>query len=236
MNTVNSSFEPFSDASADPPVRGFLGHPQGPVQNGLVLTHGAGGNCRGSLLVALAQAFVAVGFAVLRCDLPFRQDRPYGPPRPGNAARDREGLRNAVKALQKLGARRIFLAGQSYGGRQATMLCADAPELAAGLLPLSYPLHPPGKSDQLRTQHLPRLTTPALFVQGTRDPFGSIQEMEAALRLIPAKTSLLTIEGVGHDLGFKGNKRLEELPTTIGQHFQSFFGGSQREDDHRPFE
>jgi len=237
MNPANSSFEPFSDAAADPPVRGFLGHPQGALQNGLVLTHGAGGNCRGSLLVALAQAFVAIGFVVLRCDLPFRQDRPYGPPRPGNAARDREGLRNAVEALKKLGARRLFLAGQSYGGRQATMLCADTPELAAGLLPLSYPLHPPGKADQLRTQHLPKLSTPALFVQGTRDPFASIQEMEAALKLIPAKTSLLAIEGVGHDLGFKGKQRREELPATIGQHFQRFFGGTESgEDRPRPFD
>ncbi len=232
MNTTNPSFEPFSDTAVDPPVRGFLGRPQGPVPDGLVLTHGAGGNSRGSLLVALAETFVARGFTVLRCDLPFRQDRPYGPPRPGNAARDREGLRNAVNALGKLGARRIFLGGQSYGGRQATMLCAETPDLAEGLLPLSYPLHPPGKPDELRSRHLPRLTTPALFVQGTRDPFGSIAEMEAALKLIPAKTSLLAIEGVGHDLGFKGMQRLEDLPTMIWQHFQRFFGASEVLKDH----
>lgn len=227
MNSTDSSFEPFFDAALDPPVRGFLHRPQGPAQDGLVLTHGAGGNGRGPLLVALAQAFVAGGFAVLRCDLPFRQDRPYGPPRPGNATRDREGLRNAVNALRRLAARRIFLGGQSYGGRQATIVCADTPDLAEGLLPLSYPLHPPGKPDQLRTAHLAKLTSPALFVQGTRDPFASIPEMEAALKLIPAKTSLLAIEGVGHDLGFKGKQRRDDLPTTIWQHFQGLFGGSE---------
>ena len=74
------------------------------------------------------------------------------------------------------------------------MLCAELPEKApeqAGLLLLSYPLHPPRKPDQLRTQHFFNLHTPALFVQGTRDPFGSIAEIEQALKLIPAKTKLI---------------------------------------------
>ena len=219
MTATDSSFESFSDSSVDPPVRGFLAHPPGPVHNGLVLTHGAGGNCRGSLLVALGNALAADGFAVLRCDLPFRQHRPYGPPRPGDAARDRQGLKNAARTLRQRVAGHVFLGGQSYGGRQATMLAADEPDTADGLLLLSYPLHPPGKSDRLRIEHLPRLTIPALFVHGTRDPFGSIQEIEAALQLIPGKTSLLAVEGVGHDLGFKGKQRLDDLPARIGQHF-----------------
>lgn len=224
MTASDSSFEPFSDTSVDPPLHGFLHRPKGPIQDGLVLTHGAGGNSHGSLLVALGNVFAADGFAVLRCDLPFRQDRPYGPPRPGDAARDREGLKNAVGRLQKLAARRIFLGGQSYGGRQATMLGADQPGLADGLLLLSYPLHPPGKSDRLRTEHLPRLTIPALFVHGTRDPFGSIEEIEAARNLIPGKTSLMAVEGVGHDLGFKGKQTLDALPAKIREQFHSFFG------------
>jgi len=219
MTPTDGSFESFSDASVDPPVCGFLAHPPGPVQNGLVLTHGAGGNCRGSLLVALGNTLAADGFAVLRCDLPFRQNRPYGPPRPGDAARDRQGLKNAAGMLRQRVAGRVFLGGQSYGGRQATMLGADEPDAADGLLLLSYPLHPPGKSDRLRIEHLPRLRIPALFVQGTRDPFGSIQEIEAALRLIPATTSLLAVEGVGHDLGFKGKQKLDDLPARIRQHF-----------------
>jgi uncharacterized protein len=224
MTTTDSSFRPFSDTSVDPPVRGFLTHPEGPVQNGVILTHGAGGNSRGALLVALGTALAGDGLAVLRCDLPFRQDRSYGPPRPGDATRDREGLKNAVRALRQLGTARVFLGGQSYGGRQATMLGADEPGVAEGLLLLSYPLHPPGRSDRPRTEHLPRLSIPALFVHGTRDPFGSIEEMEAALRLIPGKTSLLTVEGAGHDLGFKGKQRLEELPAAIRQNLLKFFG------------
>ena len=80
------------------------------------------------------------------------------------------------------------------------MLGAEKPDVAAGLLALSYPLHPPAKPDQLRTAHLPELRTPTLFVQGTKDGFGSIEEMRVALALIPARTELLTIAGAGHDL------------------------------------
>ncbi len=101
------------------------------------------------------------------------------------------------------------------------MLCADQPGLVEGLLLLSYPLHPPRKPDQLRTQHLPKLRTPALFVHGTSDPFGSPEEMESALHLIPAKTRLLRIEGAGHDLGFKGKATRAELPATVLAQFRN---------------
>ena len=195
-------FEQFADTALDPPVRGFLHRPETSNANGLILTHGAGGNAGSPFLVALAETFSNAGFTVLRCNLPFRQNRSFGPPRPGDAARDRDGLKNAVSAMRGLASGRVFLAGHSYGGRQATMLCADEPDLADGLLLLSYPLHAPGRPEQLRTQHLPNLRTQALFVHGTRDAFGTIDEMEAALKLIPAKTKLLAVEGVRSRLGF----------------------------------
>ena len=212
----------FTDDSAEPRVRGFLHEPETPNGSALVLTHGAGSNAAAPLLIALAEAFTAAGFTVLRCDLPYRQTRSYGPPGPGDAARDRAGLKNAVAALMKVASGRIFLAGHSYGGRQSSMLCSEEPELAAGLLLLSYPLHPPRKPEQLRTQHLTSLRTPTLFVHGTRDPFGSIAEIEQALKLIPAKTRLLPVEGAGHDLGFKGKAKREELPGEILKNFQAF--------------
>src|SRR5216683_8287065 len=146
-----SSAERFSDTSSDPPVRGFLHRPETPSGDSLILTHGAGGNAQMGLLVALAEAFAGAGFAVLRCDLPFRQQRAYGPPRPGDAVRDREGLKHTVAAMRKLFPKRLFLGGQSYGGRQASMLVAEEPKLADGLLLLSYPLHPPGHPEKPRT-------------------------------------------------------------------------------------
>ncbi len=217
------TFEEFAVSSADPPVRGFLHRPTSPSGDGLVITHGAGGNSRGPLLVAFAETLAAAGVLVLRCDLPFRQARSFGPPRPGDAAKDRQGLKNAVQAIQRQASGRVFLGGASYGGRQASMLCADEPELVNGLLLLSYPLHPPGKPDQLRTQHLPKLGIPVLIVQGRRDPFGSIEEIQSAVELIPSKTRLLPVEGVGHDLGFSGKKRLEDLPSKIVSEFKKFF-------------
>jgi predicted alpha/beta-hydrolase family hydrolase len=187
---------PFDEGS----VRGFLDRPEGALGDGLVLTHGAGGDSRMALLAAVSRAFTATGVCVLRCDLPFRQRRPHGPPSPSTAAGDRAGLRDAIAAMRGIVPGRVFLGGQSYGGRQASMLAAEAPELAAGLLLLSYPLHPPGKPERPRTEHFPALRTPSLFVHGPRDPFATTEELRAALALIPAPVELVEIAGAGHDL------------------------------------
>jgi uncharacterized protein len=183
-----------------PDVRGFLHRPEQPNGRGLVLTHGAGSTCDAPLLVALARAFCEAGVTVLRCDLPFRQRRPKGPPSPSSAAADRAGLRSAVASLRGMVAGDVSLGGHSYGGRQASMLAADEPAIAVTLLLLSYPLHPPAKPEQLRTAHFPRLAVPATFVHGTKDPFGTIAELDEARALIPARTRLIPVAGAGHDL------------------------------------
>jgi uncharacterized protein len=216
-----SMFREFSDSAAEPAVHGFLHEPAQFNGDALVLTHGAGANCQSKLLIALADAFTDAGYLLLRCDLPFRQSRPHGPPFPAMAARDRQGLRRAVEVLRSRTPGRIFLGGHSYGGRQGSMLAAEQPQLVAGLLLLSYPLHPPRKPAELRTAHFPQLKTPSLFVHGGRDPFGSHDEMKAALALIPVQTMLLEIEGAGHEL--LGKKTEENLPARIVQAFQEFF-------------
>jgi predicted alpha/beta-hydrolase family hydrolase len=229
-----TSIREFADNAVEPKVRGFLHQPELPNYDGMVLSHGAGSNAAAALLVALAETFSAQGVTVLRCDLPYRQARSFGPPGPGDAARDRAGLTNALAAMRKVVSGRLFLGGHSYGGRQSSMLCAELskaelsqaelsqPESTwvTALLLLSYPLHPPRKPEQQRTQHLPDLRTPTLFVQGTRDPFGSIAEMEQTLKMIPAKTRLLVMEGAGHDLGFKGKGTREKLAATIFAQWQ----------------
>jgi len=142
-----------------------------------------------------------VNIEVLRYDLSFRQARPHGPPRPGDAARDRDGLREQILKIREKKPERIWLGGHSYGGRQSSILAAEAPEIVDALLLLSYPLHPPRKPAELRTGHFPVLRTPALFVHGSRDPFASTGELEDAIALIPAPVRLFEIEGAGHDLG-----------------------------------
>jgi predicted alpha/beta-hydrolase family hydrolase len=238
------SIRAFADNTVEPHVHGYLHVADNPNKNGLILTHGAGSNAAAPLLVVLAETFSSAGWTVLRCDLPYRQARSWGPPGPADVVRDRAGLKNAVACVKKIMgapllpgvgrsgdfrpinpnelAEKIFLGGHSYGGRQSSMLCAEEADLAAGLLLLSYPLHPPRKPEQQRTQHLPNLRTPALFVHGTRDPFGSIAEIEQALKMIPAKTKLLPIEGAGHDLGFKGKAKQEELPSLVLSEFTKF--------------
>lgn len=212
------TFQPFSDAPPNEvPVRGFLHIPANPGGDCLVLTHGAGSNCTAPLLVALAEVFCANGLTVLRCDLPFRQSRPTGPPPRGSAERDQQGLRRAVDCMRKQTTGRIFLGGHSYGGRQASMLAATEAALTDRLLLLSYPLHPPQRPTELRTGHFPNLKTPALFIHGVRDGFASTEEMVAALQLIPAQTELLSVEGAGHELMTKRNKN--ELPKRIVEAF-----------------
>jgi predicted alpha/beta-hydrolase family hydrolase len=165
-------------------------------EHGVVLTHGAGSDCRAALLVEAANAFTAAGLHVLRCDLPFRQQRRSGLPSPATAAAARAGLRDAVEALRCIVPGAVLLGGHSYGGRQASILAADQPEAAAALLLFSYPLHRPGKAGQWRTEHFARLRVPAMFVQGVRDPFGSIEELRAALSILPVQTEVTPVEGV----------------------------------------
>src|SRR5690349_6039888 len=199
------SVEQFHDVAEEPQVRGFLHRPIGQIKGCIALTHGAGGNCQSQLLISLATAFAGEGLLVLRFNLPFRQERPTGPPSPGSAARDREGLVRCVSLLEQMSQGPVFVGGHSYGGRQATMLAAERPDLVRALLLLSYPLHPPRRPEQLRTAHWPKLESPAMFVHGSRDPFGSLVEMESALRLIPARKLLLPVEGAGHELAKKAS-------------------------------
>ncbi len=181
-------------------VGGYLHQPRDPGEAGLALTHGAGGNCNSPLLAKTAAAFCAAGLWVLRFDLAFRRRRPRGPPSRSSAAADRALLRQALAELRGIAPGRLFLGGHSYGGRQATLLMAEDPEPAAGLLLLSYPLHPPGKPEQPRTEHFPRLRLPTVFVHGTRDPFGAIDELRAAVSMIAAPVAVIVVDGAGHDL------------------------------------
>lgn len=169
--------------------------------NRLLLTHGAGSNRNAPLLVVLDAEFGAHAVEVTRYDLPFRQKRPHGPPRPPDAALDRQGLREQLVLLREQKPDQLWLGGHSYGGRQASILASEEPGLADALLLLSYPLHPPGKAGQLRTSHFPKLRTPVMFVHGSRDPFGSLDELKSAIALIPGPVQLLEVEGAGHDLG-----------------------------------
>jgi predicted alpha/beta-hydrolase family hydrolase len=181
-------------------VRGVLHEPDAPNGNAILLTHGAGSNANSPLLIALANEFAGAGYLVLRYDLPFRFGASKGPLNDAAQARDREGILHAIDAIRPRVSGVVIGGGHSYGGRQTAMTAAANPDALAALLLLSYPLHPPEKPKQLRTTFFPDLRTPALFVHGTRDPFGTLEELSEAIRLIPARTKVLPIDRAGHDL------------------------------------
>ena len=217
MTSPITSF--IDNTPGNPPVRGMLQRAAASSGDFIVLTHGASGNMKATLLIALADELASAGVNVLRCDLPYRQRRPHGPPLPATAKEDQDGLRRAVVLMKDNFTGRAFLGGSSYGGRQASLLVATEPDLVEGLLLLSYPLHPPGKPAQLRTSHFPELRTPTVFVSGTKDAFGTTDELKAAIELIPSRTELVPIDGASHGL----SKSVPSVVAVISKKFLDFF-------------
>jgi uncharacterized protein len=207
---------------------GFLHRSAEPSPDCLLLTHGAGSNCHAPLLVAVADALSASGWNVYRFDLPFRRKRPHGSPFPAGAKDDRDGIREAVQSIRTEFSGRIVLGGHSYGGRQASMAAAEDAQLANGLVLLSYPLHPPSKPTQLRTAHFPNLRTKTLFMHGSRDPFGSVEEIQAAIVTIPAMHKLHVVESAGHELGRPPSKTAEVVREVVREFFQGSRAGASR--------
>ena len=182
-------------------IAGVAHEPKGTPSGVVVLTHGAGGSRESSLLKRICDEWARRGWLAVRYDLPYRRRRPKGPPS-GSAATDRAGIEQAVALARTLAGGPIVAGGHSYGGRQTSMAVAEG--LAVDVLTLfSYPVHPPGKPEKPRTEHLPNIGVPTVFTHGTSDPFGTIDEVRAAAVLIPAPTEIVEITGARHDLGSK---------------------------------
>ncbi|OLO99909.1 alpha/beta hydrolase [Mycolicibacterium porcinum] len=182
-------------------IAGVAHEPDSPAQGVVVLTHGAGGNRDSAMLVKLCDEWAARGWLAIRYNLPYRRRRPKGPPS-GSAAGDQDGIVEAIALARTLADGPVIAGGHSYGGRMTSMVTADGagPDV---LTLFSYPLHPPGKPERARTEHLPRITVPTMFTHGTSDPFGTIEELTAAAALVSGPTELVVVEGARHDLGSK---------------------------------
>ena len=151
----------------------YNGSPDSPIT--LILAHGAGAPMDSPFMTALAEGFAEKGVYVARFEFPYMAKRRIDG---GKKPPDRQPVlldcwRSVISASG--GGERVFIGGKSMGGRMATLIADEVG--ARGLLCFGYPFHPPGKPDRLRTEHLQKLTTPALFLQGERDPFGKREEV-----------------------------------------------------------
>ncbi|MEB3069697.1 alpha/beta hydrolase family protein [[Mycobacterium] vasticus] len=183
-------------------IAGIVHAPAGSPAGVVVLTHGAGGNRDSPMLQRLCDEWARRGFLAIRYDLPFRRRRPKGPPS-GSGAGDRDGITAAIGYARGLSDGPLIAGGHSYGGRQTSMVVA-AGDTPVDLLALfSYPLHPPGKPERLRTEHLPAIGVPTVFTHGSSDPFGAPTQIRAAADLIPAPHDVVEITGARHDLASK---------------------------------
>lgn len=182
-------------------IAGIAHEPDDTPVGAVVLTHGAGGNRNSPMLIKLCDEWSRRGWLAVRYDLPYRRRRPKGPPS-GSAKADQAGIVEAVELARGLGVGPVVAGGHSYGGRMTSMAVAEG--LAVDALTLfSYPLHPPGKPERARTEHLPAITVPTVFTHGTSDPFGTPDELRAAIALVGAPTEFVEITGARHDLGSK---------------------------------
>ena len=179
---------------------------------GLLLFPGAGSSASHPSLVAIEAAVAPL--PVSRADFPYRREGRRAPDRAPKllACVVEEAARLADHAHVKPD--RLILGGRSMGGRMCSMAVADGLP-AAGLVLISYPLHPPGKPDKLRIEHLPELNVPCLFISGTRDPFGSPAELERHTAAIPGPVTHVWIDGRGHDLKGQDQRLAEEVASWI---------------------
>ncbi len=185
------------------------GEPRGVV----VLAHGAGAGMAHPFLAGFAEALAGLGYAVLRFNFPYMEAGKKFPDRPPLAV----GTWNSVLAYaaetKGTTASGVVAAGKSFGARMASLAVAEGTE-AAALVHLGYPLHPPGKPEKLRDEHLYGIRIPQLFVEGTRDTFARVDLMEQVAAALedaqPGKATLAWVEGGDHSFNVKGLKREPE--------------------------
>jgi predicted alpha/beta-hydrolase family hydrolase len=183
-------------------IAGAAREPAGRPKGVVVLTHGAGGDRDSPLLQQVCDEWARRGWLAVRYNLPYRRRRPKGPPS-GSAATDRAGIVEAITLCRGLSDGPLVAGGHSYGGRQTSMVVAGREAGVDVLTLFSYPVHPPGKPERPRTEHLPDIRVPTVFVHGTSDPFGSPGEVRDAAAMIAAPTEVVEITGARHDLRSK---------------------------------
>jgi predicted alpha/beta-hydrolase family hydrolase len=169
--------------------------PNGDASTVFVCAHGAGGNMADKAMVTVTRALGSRGFSIVRFNFLYKEKRSSRPD-PMPKLKDTTAA-VVARARAELHPKTLIIGGRSMGGRAASMLAADGFD-CSGLLLLAYPLHPPGKPDQLRDAHLPSIRVPVLCVNGTRDPFCTPDLMKSVLTRVTAPWEMLWLEGADH--------------------------------------
>jgi predicted alpha/beta-hydrolase family hydrolase len=204
----------------------------------LVLGHGAGAPQTHPWMVAMAQALAALGIEVVTFNFLYAETKRRAPDRNDVLEATWRAVVEAVRARApgEAAARRLFIGGKSMGGRIATQVAASGSAGAlAGLVLLGYPLHPPGKPAQLRAAHLPAVRAPMLFVQGSRDAFGTPEELRPVLAGLgdggdgsdaTRRTRLFVVEGGDHSFSVprSAGRTPEAIRATVSQEISRFIG------------
>ncbi len=171
----------------------------------LVLAHGAGAGQKHPFMTATAKGLAARGISVVTFDFPYMRARRHVPDKaPVLEAAFREVI-DAARKWSKTSD--VFIGGKSMGGRMATHLGAQGLEGVRGIVALGYPLHPPGRPDKPRTEHLPSIRVPVLIVQGERDTFGTPDELDPVVATMKTKVTLHVVAGGDHSLTVRGKKK-----------------------------
>jgi len=190
-------------AVGDGDVSAVWARPQGAVAT-LVLAPGAGSGFDHPFLVGLAEGLNDAGVATLRFNFPYREAGRRLPDRAPAALAAWRAARGAAAGLSP--GLRVWAGGKSYGGRMASMAVAEGMP-AAGLVFLGYPLHPPGKPEKLRDEHLYTIEQPMLFLQGTRDPFARPELLTPVAERLADRADLQWIDGANHSFEVRGATR-----------------------------
>ncbi len=169
--------------------------PNGEASPVFVCAHGAGGNMADRAMVTVTRALGSRGLSIVRFNFLYKEKRSSRPD-PMPKLKDTTAA-VVARARAELDPKTLIIGGRSMGGRAASMLAADGFD-CSGLLLLAYPLHPPGKPDQLRDAHLPSIRVPVLCVNGTRDPFCTPELMKGVLERVTARWEMLWLDGADH--------------------------------------
>lgn len=172
----------------------------------LVLAHGAGAGQTHPFMVATAKGLAARHISVVTFDFPYMRERRHVPDK---APVLESAFREVIDAAREWsGKKQVFIGGKSMGGRMATHLGAQGLEDLQGIIALGYPLHPPGRPDKPRTEHLPSIRVPVLIVQGERDTFGTPDELKPVIATMKkARVTMHAVKGGDHSLTVRGKKK-----------------------------